>query len=212
MPGIDASELAYYDAGIWVSYMAGPNDRHYKTCMPLIRDLDLGKRTVVVTDLVTTETIDVLRKIPSRDTKYSDPDDDAGRTIANDMIGRFTNYVERMSARGSIIITRPHVSMADHYDAVLKKCRQHSGRLRRITACPKCPSRIYGVPPDGRCGSCKREIVPVTKYVYTVLGPIDMEHAYLAKYSGADALYTVDESFGDLAGDPDFDSIRFEVV
>lgn len=50
----------------------------------------------------------------------------------------------------------------------------------------------------------------IRKKQYRALGHADIEHAYLADYGGAREFHTMDLSFRDLDGDPDFD-VKFVV-
>lgn len=211
MSGTADSELAYFDSGIWVSSVVGPSDRHFDKCLPLIRDLEDGRKTAVVPGLVVLETTNVLRKMPYRGALYSDPAD-AGLRLSQQLVADFYASMERLYRDGMIMRPALGMKLADHYDAAIGKYRLHRGRLRSVRACPGCGSRAYRGRGDARCPSCGRAVASVERYAYKALDHVDMEHALLAKHSGAAALYTVDRSFEDLAGDPYFAPMRFVVV
>lgn len=203
--------LVYYDANIWVAYMQGSVDKYYHTAKTLIDDVEDGKRIAIVPHLVILETVFVIRKRQAyRAIKKGKATDRDATPLLKPIITEYLDRINRLAEEGKIIIPEYADKVYDHHRAVLQKCTVYHGFFVS-EECPAC--RIPREARDGAftCPSCGLA-AKSGELDYRVLGPADMEHAYLARRSAAEAFYTSDKTFRCLASDPDFAPMRFEII
>lgn len=86
------------------------------------------------------------------------------------------------------------------------------GYIRTMSHCPYCEKGKVSKDSDNKCPSCNKKFDSIKQYQYKGLGHADLEHAYLAKHSHITDFYSSDKSFKDLIGDPDYNTINFNIL
>lgn len=180
-------QLEYYDSGIWVAHML-KNDRFSKPAKRLFDGLvSSNDRIVAVSHVVLLETIHVLRRkiVGALDRAIeTERVQSVATSRCTNAIAEFIKYVSAMDRHGKMELYTPDLRLNDY-------CRQI---LLEIS----------------------RQPVPVgitsKRYLYSGLGPADIEHAHLARRAGVSTFYTTDSSFERLNKDPEFLHVSFDVL
>lgn len=180
----------------------GAGDNHYQTSKDLIELMKNGEKRVVVSYLLIMETIHVIRKRSVKRSKISDTASvlDAARALSNE----FKDYVMSGVGKGEIVLVESD-GISGHGYRIFQKASSVQGTVRNrrgYTRSPKSRRSAHRKPQPARLRIGCRE--------YRALGHADIEHAYLADYGGAREFHTMDLSFRDLDGDPDF-AVKFVV-
>lgn len=204
--------FVYYDSSIWVSYFLGKKEGHYMYCKPLIDGIETTKNTIIVSHPVIMETEFSLRKKYAKAAVSGRPAESHVWDVTQPPVKRFMTLLKSLMERGRATIPVHYVSVSDHHAAMVNKYGAYAGRFRKTATCSKCGKHSPWKHRGPACASCGAAYEHHALYRHKMLGPLDMEHAYLAKYGLAAEFYTTDAAFGDLNDDPFFSPIRFNVI
>ncbi len=195
--------------------MLGSQDGFYSTCKPLIEDIESKKVVAVFSYLTMLETIHTLRRRKIEKSSFtggSRSECESKKAPAEVIVRDFVRVIRELSSQQKILIPRPKMTLFDHHSTVVRKIKQYFGYIRTMSYCPICESGYVKRDEKIKCPSCGDEKESLKKYQYKALGHADLEHAFCAKYANVPVFYSTDKSFSDLNGDPDFGSMRFEII
>ena len=163
----------YFDANIWVAWLRGNQDAHFKKASKLIKNLEKNNQVVVVTQLVMLETIHVLRKKLLKNMDKTQTNKDMENYIKN-VVDYFLSHLENMEAADLVKRTKPRRCISRHHERVLVKTLGYFGHVIVMYKCAKCNNVVKTQ--ECECGSNSFK----EKLYYKGLGHADLEHAYLA--------------------------------
>ena len=177
----------YYDSGVWVAYML-KNDRFARPSKKLFDSLISNNgRIVVMSHVVLLETIHVLRRkiVGALDRTVEEKQvQSVAASKCTDAIAEFIKYVSGMDEYGKLEFYTPDLRLNDYREQILLE-------ISRQPISVKITSK---------------------RYLYSGLGPADIEHAHLARRAGVSTFYTTDSSFECLHKDPEFSRVSFDVL
>lgn len=165
--------------------------------------------------MVLLETIHTLRTTITQDLNFEGESQfirDSKIPKVHEATKRFAETITELSKQKKIMILRPSITISEHHSSVLKKIKNYFGYIITVSYCPYCKKGRVDHHLKNECPACQKEQDSIKKYKYKGLGHADIEHAFLAKNSGAPLFYTTDKSFYNLNDDKDFTSLKFIIL
>ena len=195
--------------------MRGSTDKLFPQAQLLIDNVLSGKNIAAVSYLVILETIHVLRRKITENSRYvgsNRKNYDNLEVQISEEVNNFIKSIYAMAKDGKILIPKPNISIAAHHLTVLRKSRSHFGYLRTVSTCSRCKKRSAGRNVQGVCKHCNHAGNLTYRYDYKGLGHADLEHVFFAHYNRVKEFHSADKSFRNLIRDSDFKSIDFNII
>ncbi len=199
-----ALDIAYMDAGIWVAYGLGGDDKHYDKAKEIVEKVVRGELVAIVSLLSLLETMDVIRKrtvqqisnhtIVSLDQKNDDERKKLIKKISERKYSTLYECILKAAQSGQMVLV-------DFKDTDVGDILIDSSRVIW--------EKFGNIPSFYNCSACRK---PYRHYDYKGLGPIDVMHILLAKKVGCNYFYTTDHGFEHLLTDPNFASIQIKII
>lgn len=194
--------FAYLDAGVWIAYGLGKDDKFYKPSKNLIENR-LGKNKLVgiVSLLSILESIDAIRRRVIERTSVEDldsmPDDDFRsnhlQEVSDDKIRKLAVYLTEKERKMEIIFADfSRVDLNAVMNNVHAFIKDYFGVVRKYL----------------KCGRCWQDY---PNYAYKGLGYIDLAHVHLACSFRCNSFITTDQYFRHIEDDNRFSTLEFEI-
>lgn len=215
----DGVRTVCFETSIWTSYMLG--DHFSQNCKKLIKSHERSNDHIIfISHMIIAEVILTLRSKIMHPERRANKDDSGNplkykdvvrrRNKTHQMIGRFLNFLRRLSDKNKLVYYRKSIQLVDFENIVFNRVKNYGNwNLERRGHCDNCADEK--IIENERCPECGNALSTST-VKYRKLDYADIQHAEMARLDHVQRFFTTDKSFRHLSSDRDFSHMKICVI